>query len=333
MDLMRSLPLGLYLEKPTTWLHHLDSRVKLIWLLSFLVTPVLASTLWRLILAGILICFTLSALIPIRVWKQQMGWLLMFCFLVFAITTVAPDGLPVEHQPRLPPDELTFVQQPPELSPAPTPRRLNNFFGLFTPQSETLKAPAPSSTPFTLSQKSDYQYVLFKLGPIEITRRSFDLSLRLSTLLFTVFYSTTLYLLTTASEEITTGIENLMQPLRSFLPVTEIALTLTLSLRFIPLVLEEVQNLVRSVRTRAINWNKLGFRRATQVWLIVAERLLENLLLRSAQMANAMKVRGFTTPNEHQVQWYQLQLRFADWIAMISLIVLWSVRLIWGSEA
>jgi len=70
-----------------------------------------------------------------------------------------------------------------------------------------------------------------------------------------------------------------MQPLRRLKwPVTEIALTLTLSLRFIPLVLEEVQNLIRSVRTRAINWKKLGFG-AVRVWMMVAERLLENLLL------------------------------------------------------
>jgi hypothetical protein len=67
-----------------------------------------------------------------------------------------------------------------------------------------------------------------------------------------------------------------MKPLRWFrLPVTEIALTVTLSLRFIPLVLEEVQNLVRSVQTRAINWKKLGFRGSAQVWLAVVERLLK----------------------------------------------------------
>lgn len=51
------------------------------------------------------------------------------------------------------------------------------------------------------------------------------------------------------------ALESLMEPLRRLkLPVTEIALTLTLSLRFFPLVLEEIQNLIRSVRTRAINW-------------------------------------------------------------------------------
>jgi energy-coupling factor transport system permease protein len=101
-------------------------------------------------------------------------------------------------------------------------------------------------------------------------------------------------------------------------------------LRFIPLVLEEVQNLVRSIRTRAINWQKLGIRKSLQVWLMVSERLLENLLLRADQIASAMTVRGFTSPSEHRVQWHQLRLRWGDWVALVSLALFWGARLVWG---
>ena len=116
------------------------------------------------------------------------------------------------------------------------------------------------------------------------------------------------------------------------LPVTEISLTLTLSLRFIPLVLEEIQNLVRSLQTRAINWKKLGLRQASQVWLIVVERLLENLLLRADQIASAMKVRGFTTPDQHKVQWHDLKLKSLDWLVLVSLVLFWWIRLAWGGQ-
>jgi len=140
-----------------------------------------------------------------------------------------------------------------------------------------------------------------------------------------------LYLLTIAPEEITAGLESLMQPLRRLkLPVTEMTLMLTLSLRFIPLVLEEIQNLIRSVMTRAINWKKLGFKGAAKVWLIVAERLLENLLLWAEQMANAMVVWGFTSPNEHRVQWHTLKLTIFDKVAIALLILFWGVRLAIG---
>lgn len=326
MDLLRSLPLGLYLEQPITWLHYLDSRVKFIWLMSFLAAPLLANPYSRLALVVLLILLTLSARIPLRVWRQQMGWLLTLSFFVFVLTAIAPDGLAVSHQSRLPPNELTFAEQPPTES-VPDPQPWYNPFGGRSQSSDSPLTEPPNLKP----QPTNYRYVLFSAGPVTITRRSLDLAVRVSTVLFTLIYSTNLFLLTTAPEEITAGLESLMRPLRRLkVPVTEITLTLTLSLRFIPLVLEEVQNLFRSVRTRAINWKKLGVRRSLQVWLIVSERLLENLLLRAEQIAKAMTVRGFTSPNEHRVQWHQLRLRRCDWLALVSLIVFWGARLAWG---
>ncbi|MBW4665551.1 MAG: CbiQ family ECF transporter T component [Chroococcus sp. CMT-3BRIN-NPC107] len=286
MDLLRNLPLGLYLEQPITWLHKLDPRVKLLWLFSFLAAPILATSPWRIALVLMLITITLSAKIPLRAWKQQMGWLLMLAGFVFLLGAFVPDSFNVKYQPRLPSLEPSIAV-------------------------------------------TDYQYVLLQIERFAITRRSLELAIRVSTLIFTVIYSSNLYLLTTAPEEITAGIESLMRPLRRFkVPVTEIALTLTLSLRFIPLVLEEVQNLIRSVNTRAINWKKLGVKGAIRVWMLVAERLLENLLLRADQMANAMTVRGFTSPNTHRVQWQQLRLKIIDGIAIALVIVFWIARLL-----
>jgi energy-coupling factor transport system permease protein len=331
MDLLRSLPLGLYLEQPVTWLHRLDPRIKFIWLMSFLAAPVLASSIWRLLIVAILILITLTAMIPLRVWRQQMLWLLTLGFFVMVMVALAPDGMNVSYQPRLPSDELAFAQQPATLPPPPQRRPWYDPFGFGE------SAPQIDNRPEKLTdlpQPTNYRYVLFEWGAFTITRRSLDLAIRVSTLLFTLIYSTNLYLLTTAPEEITAGLESLMRPLRRFnIPVTEIALTLTLSLRFIPLVMEEVQNLVRSIRTRAINWQKLGIRRAVQIWLLVAERLLENLLLRAEQISSAMKVRGFTAPNQHRVQWHQLKIQWSDWLAIAILVMLWGARLVWGGEA
>jgi energy-coupling factor transport system permease protein len=331
MDLLRSLPLGLYLEQPVTWLHRLDARVKLAWLMTFLAAPLLANAFWRIVLVILLIGITLTARIPWRVWRQQMGWLLGLCLLLFALTAVLPDGLRTRHQLRLPPDELAFAQQPPTLPAAPPQRPWYNPFGwgmAAPPQS----VPAPKLLP----QPTTYRYVLFRLGDGTgrfgtVTQRSLDLGIRLGTLFFTLLYSTTLYLLTTAPEEITAALENWMAPLRRFnLPITEIILTLTLALRFIPMVLEEIQNLVRSVRTRAINWQKLGIRRTLQIWITISERLLENLLLRAEQISSAMQVRGFTSPSQHRVEWYQFRLKPMDWVAIASLALLWGTRLTWA---
>jgi energy-coupling factor transport system permease protein len=318
MDLLRSLPIGSYLEQPVTWLHKVDPRVKLAWLMTFLIAPVLSNPWWRVVLAGSLILLTIVAGIPFRVWWKQISWLLLLCAFLFLFSSVAPDSLGVSHQPRTP----AFCATP----AAPVaPEKIN-------------QTPVPTVASSTVCQSqlpnaSNYRYVYFDqpkfafIPRLTVTRRSLDLAVKISTLIFTLIYSTSLYLLTTAPEEITSGLEELMSPLSRFnIPIAEITLTLTLSLRFIPLVLEEVQNLVRSIRTRAIDWKKLGIRRSTQLWLIVSEKLLENLLLRAEQIATAMDVRGFTSPNEHKVQWHQLKLRWRDWVALGILIPFWCAR-------
>ncbi len=292
MDLLRSLPLGLYLEQPVTWLHRLDPRVKIAWLLSFLFATILANVPCRLALVAVLITIALSARIPWRALKQQLGFVLMFGGLLFVASMFLPDSTTTIHQPRLP------------LEPA-------------------------------IATK--YQFVLLQFKLLSwnflVTRKSLNLGIYSSTLLFTLIYSATIFLLTTAPEEITAGLEKLMQPLKWLkVPVTEIALTLTLALRFIPLVLEEIQNLVRSITTRGINWKKLGIKNSAKVWMTVSEKFLENLLMRADQIATAMQLRGFTTPNEHQVEWQQLRIRAADVVALMFLAVLWAGRVMWGQD-
>ncbi len=291
MDLLRSLPIGLYIEKPFTWLHRLDSRVKLAWLMSLILTPLLASPEWRIFLVFFLLLVTWLAWIPWRIQKRQLTWLFFFTILLLILTALAPDGLPTSYQPRLPESEII------------------------------------------INQPTDYKYILFESGKFLITRRSLDLAIRISTLIFTLIYSSNLYLLTTAPEEITTGIESLLSPLKKLnFPVTELVLTLTLALRFIPLVLEEIQNLIRSIRTRAIKWRKLGIKKSLQIWVIVAERLLENILLRAEQITIAMESRGFTAPNRHQVQWHQLRLIGNDIIALFALLIFWILRFTIGQN-
>jgi energy-coupling factor transport system permease protein len=325
MDLLRSLPLGLYLEEPQSWLHKIDPRVKFLWLMSFLTTYIFANNNWRILLVVCLIVATLISRIPRRIWQQpqQMLGLLLLSVFVLAIGAITPDGLGLRYQNRLPPPQITIPQPArpnPSLSPSPS-----------TPQLAPKQASQTSAKPYRYVRFETY--LPFGIGPIQVTRRSLDLAIKLSTLLFTILYSTNLYLLTTAPEEITAALESLMQPLRRFkLPITEVTLTLTLSLRFIPLVLEEIQNLVRAIMTRAINWKKLGFKGALKIWLVVTERLLENLLLRADQMASAMTVRGFTSPNEHRVQWHDLKLKRRDWLAIVILVLFWGVRIVLGNE-
>ena len=306
MDILRSLPIGLYLEQPITWLHRLDPRIKLFGLLTFLLTPIQGNELWRITIAVLLIVLTFASKIPMRVWKQQMGILLLLAFMTFAIATISPDGFNTTVQPRRPIPEVNVSNDKPAIAPA-----------------LTIKLPQPTS----------YNYVIWKAGNITITRRSRELGVRVCTLIFTYLYAPTLFLLVTAPEEITAAIASIFAPLKFFkIPIVEIVLTLTLALRFVPLVLEEVQNLGRAMRTRSINWKKLGFKRTTQIWLILAERLIDNLFIRAEQTASAMQVRGFTSPNDHLVVWNPLKLLPRDIVLLVLLVAMWGIRIYLGNE-
>jgi energy-coupling factor transport system permease protein len=131
------------------------------------------------------------------------------------------------------------------------------------------------------------------VGPLVVTRRSAALGLNGATLLVTLIHSANLLLLSTTPEELAWAISWWLRPLgRLGLPMERLGFTLLLSLRFLPLVQEELQNLLRALATRAVTLKGLGWKAALGLVLAVGERLLANILLRSEQGAEALMARG-----------------------------------------
>jgi energy-coupling factor transport system permease protein len=126
-----------------------------------------------------------------------------------------------------------------------------------------------------------------------VTRKSAELGINAATLLFTVIHSANLLLLTTAPEALVWAIHWWLRPLAWLgWPMERLGFTLLLALRFLPLVQEELQNLFRSLATRAVNVRALGWKAGLGLVLAVGERLLANVLLRSEQGAEALMARG-----------------------------------------
>jgi len=315
VDILRNAPLGIYLEEPHTWLHRLDPRVKLAWLLSFLLSPILASNTWRLAVVVALLLLTVAARLPRRVWSGQLSLVLALSLLTFGITSLAPDGLGVFPQPQR--QDVQVVG-----------------YGLTGIPDVRLAVEPGSPSPDrawreqTRAWQTPYRYRLLQFSLLgrtfQVSRRSLSVALRLSTLIFTLLQATNLFLLTTAPEEIAAGISQLLQPFKRW-PVAEVILTLTLALRFLPLVMEEVQNLVRAARTRDVRWGSLSFRGGMQTLLALVERFFENLLLRAEQTAMAMQARGLTGP-DHPLRWHRLQLRRLDRGLLALLPLFWLLR-------
>ena len=138
-------------------------------------------------------------------------------------------------------------------------------------------------------------WVLFELGPLMVDRASLLLGLRTSTLIFTVIHSVNLVLISTSPEDLVWALSWCLAPLRRLgLPVERLGFQLLLALRFLPLVQEELQNLLRSLASRAVNLRRLGFKASFGLVLAVGERLLANILLRAEQGADALLARGGT---------------------------------------
>ncbi len=274
MDWLRQVPIGQYVDPASTggagWLQRLDPRMKLAWTVAFLVTPILAGPRWRLALVGLLVLITLVSGLPARLWRRSLALWLALSLAVGLLSTLLPAGSVAPGSLQRPPTELRLTPPPPGG-----------------------QAPVRSGLPWELLRLGPVRVGPASIGPLVVTRRSALLGLRGGTLLFTLIHSANLLLLTTSPEALVWAISWCLRPLGACgLPVERLGFLLLLSLRFLPLVQEELQNLLRSLATRAVHLRSLGWRGGLALVLALGERLLANVLLRSEQGAEALLARG-----------------------------------------
>ena len=195
----------------------------------------------------------------------------------------------------------------------------------------SLLAPATDGTtpdrlgvPWELVRQGPWTLGPLSLGPVVVTRKSAELGINAATLLFTVLHSANLLLLTTAPEALVWAIHWWLKPLaRLGWPMERLGFTLLLALCFLPLVQEELQNLLRSLATRSVNLKALGWKAGLGLLLAVGERLLANVLLRSEQGAEALMARGgrWLPPDRlHQPADSSPLITWIGWLALALLL-------------
>jgi len=275
MDWLRQLPIGQYVDTsaagPASWLQRLDPRLKLAWTLAFLLTPILAGPIWRVALVVLLLLITGASGLPRRLWVRSVLVWLALAVLVGLLSSTLPTGEASPASLQRPPSELRLT---PPAQPGDPPAERTGLSWELVHWGPVQLGPLP-------------------LGPLVVTRKSAQLGLNSATVLFTLIHSANLLLLSTSPEALVWAIDWWLIPLgRLGLPVERLGFTLLLSLRFLPLVQEELQNLLRSLATRAVHLKSLGWKTGLGLALAVGERLLANVLLRSEQGAEALMARG-----------------------------------------
>ena len=112
-----------------------------------------------------------------------------------------------------------------------------------------------------------------------------------------------------------------MYPLKKFnIPVERILFQLLLSMRFIPLVQEEFQNIIKSVSVRSINYRNLGFKKIFNLGLSLIERIFLNILLRIEQGSDSLLSKDFIQINIQSFQPKEKKKISSFFLNLISLV-------------
>ena len=260
MDWLKKLPIGQYVSGKSSWLRCIDPRIKLSWILLFLLTPLLANSIWRISLVCVLLLITFFSLLPLRIWWRSLIFLLVLSLIIGFLSIVLPASETAS--------ELS-IRAPNEIPEAIILTRSWEVFRL-----------------------GPFDFGGISLGPLIVDRRSAELGIKTSTLIFTVVHSVNLMLITTPPEDLVWAIRWFFAPLTLLgFPLEKFSFQLLLALRFLPLVQEELQNLFRSIAVRAINFRKLGLKNTLGLLVSVGERLLSNILLRAEQGADSLMLR------------------------------------------
>jgi energy-coupling factor transport system permease protein len=105
---------------------------------------------------------------------------------------------------------------------------------------------------------------------------------------------TTMLTLTTNPIEITDGLESLFHPLKRIgLPVHEMALMMSISLRFIPTLMEETEKIMKAQASRGVDFSSGPIKERLQAVISLLVPLFIHSFKRAEDLAVAMEARGY----------------------------------------
>ena len=257
MNILTKFPIGQYVDGNRSWLRIIDSRLKIFAVLIFLITPIWAGPFWRLSLVVCLVLITFFSLLPNRVWWRSLLLLTCLSLLIGFLSLIASSDIQSLDSPLRDPNELDLILE--------------------------------STQKWNILEIPILKLWFINLGPYNLSRNAFELGIKTSTLIFTVIHSVNLMLLTTLQEDIVWALSWFLNPFRSIgLPIDKWLFQLLIGLRFIPLVQEEFENILKSVSVRSISFRNLGFKKSISFLLTVIERLFLNIFLRIEQGADSL---------------------------------------------
>ena len=162
-----------------------------------------------------------------------------------------------------------------------------------------------------------YLPTAFSIGSLEVKWDAFCQSGYIVMRLILMIALTMVLTSTTKPMDMTYAFEWYMTPLKVVrFPAHEIAMTLSIALRFIPTLLDETERIMKAQASRGVDFNHGGlFKRFGAVIALIIP-LFVSALERSEELANAMIVRGYD-PRAKRTRYRLLRFTWRDAIAFV----------------
>lgn len=134
--------------------------------------------------------------------------------------------------------------------------------------------------------------------------------------------------LTSTPIELTDGIESILSPLKRIgAPVHEIAMMMTIALRFIPILAVEADKIIRAQLSRGARFESTNPVIKAKSFIPVLIPLFLSVFRRADELAEAMEARAYRG-GEGRTRVRRLEMRNRDWVALIMMMAAFTV-MIW----
>ncbi len=129
---------------------------------------------------------------------------------------------------------------------------------------------------------------------------------------------TTILTATTKPLEMTLGIEDLLKPFAVIgVPAHEIAMMISIALRFIPTLIEETERIMKAQASRGVDLKEGKIKEKIMAILSLIVPLFVSAFQRAEELANAMEARGYS-PQASRTRYKQLKFKFPDYVLLLS---------------
>ena len=166
--------------------------------------------------------------------------------------------------------------------------------------------------------------LVIKTGPILFSLFSLDIYLDaimqtfyIAIRLLLMIMITTCLTATTKPLELTLGIEDLLKPLKVVkVPAHEIAMMISIALRFIPTLIEETERIMKAQASRGVDLQEGKIKEKIGGILSLIVPLFVSSFQRAEELAFAMEARGYS-PGEIRTRYKQLHMKYGDYLAIV----------------